>query len=275
MLTLALAEDQIFSGPQTGEKLGDLNVRLAYGDVRGRQVDFVQMAQGRPIVLVLVHGANRPAARLTRAVLNYCEMYKEELFAALVYLDDDLNGAEKYLQRAVSWWGVGTPVGISIDGAEGPGHLGLNRHVNVTVLVANKERVVANFALVQPSLTDVSRILSAVGKLIGRGPPTERAVSFLSAPTNGPRNVAWRKAPQDPRLRQLICDTLAAADQQQASAAARAAEQYAGENAQRQRALGQAAALLLPTRRGATYGPSARGSPAEKYVRQWLDKYGE
>ena len=46
------------------------------------------------------------------------------------------------------------PVGVSVDGLEGPGSYGLNRNVTLTVLVGKAGRVRANFALVQPSDAD-------------------------------------------------------------------------------------------------------------------------
>ncbi len=65
--------------------------------------------------------------RLTRILMNFAEMRGDKLFAGVVYLDKDLSAAEQNLKRAVSWWKVGPPVGVSIDGAEGPGSYGLNR----------------------------------------------------------------------------------------------------------------------------------------------------
>ena len=113
--TLSMAADAPFSGPQAGEKLMPLKVALAYGTSKGTEIDLVQAAAGRPTLLVLVQGANRPAARLTRILLNYAEMRSQDgLYAAAVWLADDRSGAEQYLQQAVSWWGVGVPVGVSL-----------------------------------------------------------------------------------------------------------------------------------------------------------------
>ena len=45
-------------------------------------------------------------------------------------------------------------VGISVDGEEGPGSYGLNRNVELTFVLAKENKVVANFAFVQSSVTD-------------------------------------------------------------------------------------------------------------------------
>ena len=83
------------------------------------------------------------------------------------------------------------PVGISIDGAEGPGSYGLNRNVNVTVLVGKDGRVTANFALIQPSELDATKILGEVVKLVGGTAPTTAESIFLSMPTRRPAAAKW------------------------------------------------------------------------------------
>ncbi|MAG94542.1 MAG: hypothetical protein CMJ48_12445, partial [Planctomycetaceae bacterium] len=173
----------------------------------------------------------------------------------------------QYLQQAISWWGVGPPVGISVDGAEGPGSYGLNRNVNLTVLVAHENRVAANFALVQPSETDVPKILAEVVDLVGGRIPTHSEVLFLSVPTRKPANAAWRSAPADVRLRKLICAALAAKDAKQARRFADAVEQFVGESKERQADLGNAAAFLLEGR------TRIRSTPTVQHLRRWREQF--
>jgi hypothetical protein len=80
---------------------------------------------------------------------------------------------EAKLERARPHMPRNTPVGISLDGPEGPGAYGLNRHVQMTILVADRSGVVSNFALVQPSVNgDAVAVLSALVKVVGGKPPT-------------------------------------------------------------------------------------------------------
>ena len=260
----------VFSGPQVGESLPPLAVSLAYGDKTGNTVDFVEQAAGMPTLLVIVNGANRPAAGLTRALMNFSEMQGDHLFAGVVYLDGDLSAAEKYLHRAVSWWGVAPPVGVSVDGAEGPGSYGLNRNVNLTILVAVENRVRANFALVQPSLTDGPKILEEVKRLVEFRIPTDAEMAFLSIPTQKSGEARWEPAPSDIEMRRLICDALAADDDDEASKAASAVEIYVGDNSQRQAILGRASSALLH-QRGYT---GVRDIPIVKHLKRWRKDYG-
>ena len=93
-------DDRVFSGPQPGETLRPFTVRLAYGDDEGKDLNLIDHAGGSPLLLVFVNGANRPAARLTRALINYAEMRRGEgLFSGIVYLAEDRSAAAQYLHR--------------------------------------------------------------------------------------------------------------------------------------------------------------------------------
>ena len=56
---LCLAQEPVFSGPQPGEKLPAFKVRGVFAPDAGKDLDFVNVARGKPIVLVFVHDLNR------------------------------------------------------------------------------------------------------------------------------------------------------------------------------------------------------------------------
>ncbi len=263
-------DTEVFSGPQIGEKLPSLKVNIIYGKGASGTQDFVELASGRPTLLVIVCGTNRPAASLTRCLMNYAEMQGEKLFAGAVYLDADPSAAEQYLRQTPSWWGVGVPLGISLDGAEGPGSYGFNRNVNVTVLVADKNRVVSNFSLIQPSLVDAPKILKQIAALIGGRVPNIPEVEFLSMPTRKPPQVPWPAAPADPKFRQLICSALAAEDQFSAQAAARKLDDYVALDSDRRSILGSCVSGIIEGRSTATLPDH----PIVPYIRDWAQRYG-
>lgn len=269
--TIAIGQEnsRLFSGPQPGEELPALKAILVYGKQAGEKVDLIERAAGRPTLIVIVNGSNRPAARLTRILMNFAEMHQETLFATVVYLDKDVSAATQRLQRAVSWWKVAAPVGISLDGGEGPGSYGLNRNVNLTVFLANEGRVTNNFALVQPSETDAAKILTPVVELVGGRVPSKAEVFFLSTPTAKPENARWHTAPKDIKMRKLICAALASKDNQAARVNAAELEKYVGENKDRQIALGTLASLFLE-RRGRVV---LDGLPIGLQFRDWRRKY--
>jgi hypothetical protein len=167
------ADDLVFSGPQPGEKLPALPLTGVYDDAAGRPLDLVGDAAEKPLLLIFVHQVTRPSVGLARALSRYAAgRAGDGLHCGIVWLTADASEAADYLKRARPSLDFKSPVGISPDGIEGPGAYGLNRNVGLTVLVADKGAVTANFALIQPSLTDAPAILAKVVELIGGEPPT-------------------------------------------------------------------------------------------------------
>ncbi len=71
------------------------------------------------------------------------------------------------------------PIAVSLDGREGPGAYGLNRTMTLTILVAQENRVIANFAMVQPSIqADLPKVVDAICQVVGG--PTPKLAELLS-----------------------------------------------------------------------------------------------
>lgn len=191
LLTASLAAEEKpaekateFSGPQPGEKLTPFTIRTLLGDAAGEELDLVKQADGKPVVLFFVHEVNRPSIGLARTILTFAAKYKADgLHAGLVFLSADATMTEEFVKRAAHALPEGVPVGVSTDGAEGPGAYGLNRKVTVTVLVAKDNKVTANFALVQPSLqADGPKIAEAIATAGGFKAPTLEELERISQP---------------------------------------------------------------------------------------------
>lgn len=169
----AATEEEVFSGPQPGEEAVPFTVQGVFDDDAGKELDFVTAADGGPLLLIFVHQVTRPSAGVTRALAHYAAQRKEDgLHCGVVWLTTDASEAEDYLKRASRSLALEAPVGISLEGPEGPGSYGLNRNVALTVLVIHEGKVTYNYAEVQPSLTEAPAILAEVCKLIGGEPPT-------------------------------------------------------------------------------------------------------
>lgn len=187
----AYAEDKkIFSGPQVGEKLPPLKVKGVFGEQSGKEFDFVKLAAGKPTVLIFLHKRERPAVGVIRAVMRFCgKKTPGDVFAGVVMLTDDATTTETWLKissvkKALAADEKNVHVGISPDGQEGPGAYGLNRNVTLTILVANKGKVTANFPLVQPSVqVDVPKVLKKLIALTGgKLPEPELGIRALLGP---------------------------------------------------------------------------------------------
>src|SRR6476659_7364044 len=169
----ARGDDPVFSGPQAGERLTPFTMTGVFDEAAGKTIDLVSTAGGKPILLVFVHEANRPSIAVSRALLNYgASRASDGLVSGLVWLADDRTAADQFLKRARGALPGKVPIGISVDGKEGPGAYGLNRNVTLTILVGKENKVTANFALVQPSLqADLPKILKEVVAVAGGKAP--------------------------------------------------------------------------------------------------------
>jgi hypothetical protein len=152
------------SGPQVGEMLVPFTVRGVLDDEAGKPIDLVKDAGGKPLLIFFVHERTRQSVALARQVLNDAAARKADgLDAGLVLLSSDAAAMEEWAKMAAQVLPRGVPIGISPDGLEGPPAYNLSRKVAVTVIVAKEGRVVANFALTQPSVADdAAKISEAV-----------------------------------------------------------------------------------------------------------------
>lgn len=159
----------IYSGPQVGEALPQFKMKLGIGDDSGSEIDLVEQSGDQPLVIVFVHNRSRPAFALANSVMRYCDQDgAKNLQRGICFLTADPTETATWLNRIKGYFPKNTPVGFSTDGIEGPGAYGLNRNVQMTVLVAKDKKVTANFALIQPGAhVDGQKILEAIAAVTG------------------------------------------------------------------------------------------------------------
>jgi uncharacterized small protein (DUF1192 family) len=214
MIALALAllcQADVFSGPQKGEKLPSFKVLDMTGGTKGKEVD---VAPRGPALVVFIHEATRPAAQVLRA-LDQAAAARPGLASWFVLLAEDMNAAEQRVPAMQGSLKFRTPWGISVDGKEGPGALGLNKAVTLTVLLAKDGVVQGNWAITSPSDVDAPPIVKAIDALVpadrvaeleARVAALEREVAQLKQQTGGgmaarpARPASAGKAPADAAL---------------------------------------------------------------------------
>jgi hypothetical protein len=101
--------------------------------------------------------------------MRYCKQEGgDKLIRGICFLTADPTDTQNWMGKIKNYFPAGIPVGFSAEGIEGPGSYGLNRNVELTVLVAKEKKVTANFALVQPGAhVDGPKILAAIAKATG------------------------------------------------------------------------------------------------------------
>ncbi len=167
--------DEIFSGPQPGEKLPPLQATGVYGEVDGETFDFILKAGGRPHILLLQdeNGVGlRGLYDVAGLIKKIANRSGKDLHMSAVFLGDDpvalkqtASGIAQHVPRNVI-------IGVSPDGREGPGSYGLNRNVSQTVLIAKDGKVLYNFALTQPMLYADPYVLGAIAQAVDEDPST-------------------------------------------------------------------------------------------------------
>ncbi len=260
------AENAVFSGPQKGEKLLPFKVMGVYDEGAGKDVDFVTAAGGGPILLVFVHKLTRPAWGLTRILTGYgLARKKDGLSTGIVWLHeaDDRSKAEAYLTRARGSLRPAVPVGVSLDGAEGPGAYGLNRKMTLTILVANENTVTANFALVQPSDREAPKILEEVVKLIGGKVPTSEELRKYGGYARNAMRMDRRLVRI---LRKLQSKDLTPEQLKEVTAEV---NKYVGDDKARQRSLGS---ITTTWTRAADFDKRGTAAAREQ-LKRWAKKY--
>lgn len=187
------ADQPVFSGPQPGERLAALDVIGVYDERAGKTFDPVAEANDGPVVLLFVHSVTRPGIALTRTLTEYARSLADpKVSTTVIWLDEDKAEAEAFLTRARRSLGLRVPVAVSGDGIEGPGAYGLNRNVELTILAGKEGKVTANFALVQPSLSEATTIAGEIAKLAGVSPPTSEALIKMAYPNGNPMRMRGR-----------------------------------------------------------------------------------
>lgn len=179
--------DKVYSGPQANEPLPSFALHRLNGSEAGRVVETKTLLENQPCLLIFIHDVNRQSISFARTLSSYAYTSRSKLRTCVILLQSDINEGETLFKRMGHALHSETPTFVSVDGKEGPGSLGLNRKVTLTLLVGNKSEVQANFALIQPSLqTDLLPIANAIVDVIGG----ERAdLAKLLADHSNPRGM--------------------------------------------------------------------------------------
>ena len=258
------ANEPPISGPQVGEKLQPFKVRGVFDPHAGKDIDFIAMANEKPVVLIFVHDVNRQSISMVRVLTSYTKSRAKDVTTGVVWLSDDATEAENAIKKISHALTEGVPVGVSPDGREGPGKYGLNRKVTLTILVGNKNKATANFALVQPSLqADLPKILEAVVKEAGGKVPKLEEIEGMPKAKDAPK--------QDPNLRGLLGPVIKLnATPEEVEKAAKALEDYLAKNEATKAEVGRICNTIIDGGKLTDYGTPK----AQEYLKKWAKEYG-
>ena len=273
---LPAQDEQIFSGPQPGEKLTPFTITGATGDDAGKELNVVNQAGDKPLVIIFVHERTRPAFGLANAVMRLVsDRGREKIVGCLVYLSEDPTEASNWMNRIKNYFPGGITKGVYPGGNEGPGAYGLNRNVSVTILVGKARTTTANFALVQPSMeVDAPKIFKAIADVLGEKevPKVAKYSGRMMSDnaTNRPRSRNGAGKPQDPKLRPLLVPLIQKdASEEDVVAAARKIEEYAKANPASAVQIGDIARRIIAADKLSNYGTKK----CQEYLTKWAAEF--
>ncbi len=165
-------EKPVFSGPQPGEKLPTLKAIGLSGDLNGKQVDPVALAEGKPQLLLIMNSEGvgvRGAFGLAEVVNNLSRKAETDLHTSIVFLGDDQNAIRAFTGRLNdALQNRFDLIALSPDGRDGPGNYGLNRNVAQTIIFAKGGKVMYNFVFPQGMLLPDPHVLGALAEAVGK-----------------------------------------------------------------------------------------------------------
>lgn len=202
LLLVATTVGDFPSGPPVGDKLPDFKAHQHFGPDAGKEFKLHEKTKGGPTLLIFMHAPGdapitRPGFQFLKGVDKYAGE-QQKLATHIVWVTGNKDNIEKFLTRAEKSLDLKSPVSICLDGGkDGPETYGLNDKVQITVLVAKEDKVVANFALTDPNGKDPGKVIAAVAKVLGQDPPKEQ-------PEEKKRPEAKKAGAKSPELQKLI-----------------------------------------------------------------------
>ncbi|MBN9120805.1 MAG: hypothetical protein J0I06_16925 [Planctomycetes bacterium] len=167
----ALAADE--SGPKAGEKVPELKAFGVVGAVEGKEVDFAKERKDAPTVYIFVNAeengipvGGRPAARFMKVLDEKLGDASDTAAIVAVWLGEKAFDKHKeYLPRFQMSLKLERTALAAFDGNKsGPNNWAVNPDTRLTVVVANKGKVVKSFAFTSVNETDVKAVLEELKK---------------------------------------------------------------------------------------------------------------
>ena len=171
-------EEPVYSGPQPGERLPAFIVRGLSGEFEDQSFDPSVHAEDGLSIFVFQdeNGVGfRGLIDLARKLEVIRGELDEELFFLSVFLSDDPMQLMRSIRPILEYIPDGYVVGISGDGRDGPGNLGLNRNMAMTILLVKDAQIVHNFTFPQSMLRADPHVLGGIADLIGQDSATVAA----------------------------------------------------------------------------------------------------
>lgn len=165
LMTLA----DVQSGPAVGAEIKPLTVEAVTGEKAGKKLDYAAERADKPTIYVFLHSEkfDRPAGRFLKKLDDAVKSHQEKVTIVAVWLTDTPEPAKTRLtaiQQSLQF-GV-TSLSIHPNLKELPDGWALNTDATVTVVVAAKKKVAADFAYRSIDESAVREVMAELEKVV-------------------------------------------------------------------------------------------------------------
>jgi hypothetical protein len=163
----AVAQD-VESGPEKGGKVPALKVYDATGEHKDKEVDYAGERKDKPTVYFLIAADkfDRPMNRFMKTLDQKINKDYEGVYGVAVWLTSDLDKTKELLPRVQTSVNYASTALTAFKGTEGPRGWNANGDAHITVVIANKGKVVTTMGYKSINETDVKGVLAALKKAV-------------------------------------------------------------------------------------------------------------
>jgi hypothetical protein len=160
------------SGPKAGDKVAELKAFGVVGAVEGKEVDFAADRKDAPTIYLFVQAeeggipiGGRPLARFMKTLDAQLTKLDGAAGVAIWLGDKAFDKHKDYLPKINKSLSFEKTSLAAFDGEKsGPKDWGINPDAHITVVVANKGKVVKSFAFTTVNETDVRPVIAELKK---------------------------------------------------------------------------------------------------------------
>jgi hypothetical protein len=160
------------SGPKAGDKVAELKAFGVVGTVEGKEADFAADRKDAPTIYLFVQAeeggipiGGRPLARFMKTLDEQIGKIDGAAGVAIWLGDKAFDRHKDYLPKINKSLSFEKTSLAAFDGEKsGPKDWGINPDAHITVVVANKGKVVKSFAFTTVNETDVRPVIAELKK---------------------------------------------------------------------------------------------------------------
>ncbi|MCA9127293.1 MAG: hypothetical protein KDB22_09405 [Planctomycetales bacterium] len=165
--------EELKSGLKQGEAIGAFDVVKCAGEEAdevaiGEKLCYRCRNGARPQVMVFTRSSDKKVVKLVSELDAHVKKYEENQLRAFVSMlgdsRDAASDAVKKLAKTTKTEKI--PYVVPAEFENGPDNYGLNPKAEVTVIIANESKVVANFAVASAKDLDIEAVLAGVKKML-------------------------------------------------------------------------------------------------------------